>query len=112
MKKKILIVEDEQDIREIIKISLMQDGFQVIEANNGKDAIKLAKEEKPDLITMDIMMPNIDGFQAAKILKEDPQTKDIPIIILSVLSQDTNKLVRGITDYISKPFRPDELVQK
>ena len=112
MKKKILVVDDEQDIREIIRIPLTQDGFQVIEASNGKDAIELAKKEKPDLITMDIMMPRIDGFAAAKIIKEDPQTKDIPIIILSVLSQDKKKFIRGITDYISKPFRPDELVAK
>lgn len=112
MKKKILIVDDEQDIREIIKIPLLQDGFQILEASNGKDAIELAKKEKPDLITLDIMMPNLDGFQVAKIIKEDPQTANIPIIILSVLSQDKEKLIQGIADYISKPFKPDELVTK
>lgn len=112
MKKKILVVDDEQDIREIIKIALAQDGFQVLEADNGKTAIELAKKEKPDLITLDIMMPNIDGFQVAKIIKEDPTTVDIPIIILSVLSQDKNKFMQGIADYISKPFKPDELVTK
>lgn len=112
MKKKILIVDDEQDIREIIKISLLDDGFSVLEAANGKTAIEIAKKEKPDLITMDIMMPEIDGFQAAKIIKEDPLTKDIPIIILSVLSQDKNKYMQGIADYISKPFKPEELSSK
>lgn len=112
MKKKILIVDDEQDIREIIKISLMDDGFRVLEASNGKTAIELARKEKPDLITLDIMMPGIDGFEVAKTIKEGPQTKDIPIIILSVLSQDKNKYLQGIADYISKPFRPDELVEK
>jgi len=71
MKKKILVVDDEKDIREIIKIALEQDGFQVIEADNGKKAIELAKNEKPDLITLDIMMPNIDGFEAAKVIKKN-----------------------------------------
>lgn len=112
MKKKILIVDDEQDIREIIKISLLQDGFQILEASNGEDAIELAKNEKPDLITLDIIMPNIDGFQVAKAIKENPDTADIPIIILSVLSQDKQKFMQGIADYISKPFKPDELVKK
>lgn len=112
MPKKILVVDDEQDIREIIKIALTDAGFQVLEAGDGKTAIELAKKEKPDLITMDIMMPNIDGFEAAKIIKDDPETKDIPIIILSVLAQDKDKYLRGIADYVSKPFRPDELVVK
>jgi len=110
MKKKILVVDDEQDIREIIKLSLIDDGFQVLEAANGKTAIELAKKEKPDLITLDIIMPNMDGFQVAKAIKEDPLIKDIPIIILSVLSQDKKKFTQGIADYISKPFKPDELV--
>ncbi|MDD5004910.1 MAG: response regulator [Candidatus Omnitrophica bacterium] len=112
MKKKILVVDDEQDIREIIKITLTDDGFEVIEAGDGRTAIELAKKEKPDLITMDVIMPNIDGLTAAKIIKEDPETKDIPIVILSVLSQDKNKYVQGISDYISKPFSPEELMSK
>lgn len=112
MKKKILIVDDEKDIREIIKIPLLEDGFQILEASNGKEAIELAQKEKPDLITLDIMMPNIDGFQAAKVIKENPATADIPIIILSVLSQDKKNFMQGIADYISKPFKPDELVKK
>jgi len=112
MPKKILVVDDEQDIREIIKISLAGDGFQVLEASDGKTAIEIARREKPDLITMDIIMPIIDGFQAAKTIKEDPETKDIPIIILSVVAQDKDKYIQGITDYVSKPFKPDELAAK
>ena len=112
MKKKILVIDDEQDIREIIKISLTDSGFQVLEAADGKTAIELARKEKPDLITLDIMMPGIDGFQVAKIIKQDPAIADIPIIILSVLNQDKNKYVQGIVDYISKPFKPEELAAK
>lgn len=112
MAKKILVVDDERDIREIIRISLEDDGYQVLEAADGKTAIELAKREKPDLITLDIIMPNMDGFQVAKIIKEDPATADIPIIILSVLGEDKDKLTQGIADYISKPFKPNELVEK
>jgi CheY-like chemotaxis protein len=112
MPKRILVVDDEKDIREIIKIALSDAGFEVVEAGDGKTAIEMAKSQKPDLITMDIIMPNLDGFEAAKIIKENPETKNIPIIILSVMAQDKDKYIQGITDYISKPFRTDELVIK
>jgi len=109
-KKKILVVDDEKDIREIIKISLVQDGYTVIEAPRGRTAIQLAHEEKPDLITLDVMLPDIDGFEVAKALKEDPKTANIPIVILSVMSEDKKEYRRGIADYISKPFTPESLV--
>jgi len=112
MPKKILIVDDEKDIREIIKIALSDVGFEVIEAGDGKTAIEMAKTQNPDLITMDIIMPKMDGFEAAKIIKDDPQTKHIPVIILSVMAQDKDKYIQGIADYISKPFKTDELVIK
>ena len=110
-RKKILIVDDEKDIREIIKISLVQDGYVVVEAHNGRTAVELAKSEKPDLITLDIMLPDIDGFQVAKEIKENPKTAHIPIIILSVLSEDKKEYRQGIADYLSKPFRPEDLVE-
>jgi len=112
MNKKVLIVDDDQDIREIIKIELTNDGFQVTEASNGKSAVEIAKKEKPDLITLDIMMPGIDGLETAKLLKENPETKDIPIIILSVLAQDKKEYIQGIADYVSKPFKPDDLLSR
>jgi len=109
MKRKVLIIDDEPDIREIVRIYLSDEGYDVIEADNGHDGILKAQELKPDLIVLDIMMPGINGFEVAKHLKDDPNTQDIPIIILSVLAHDS-QYRQGILDYISKPFRQEELV--
>ena len=109
MKRKVLIIDDEPDIREIVRIYLSDEGYDVIEAANGHDGILKAQELKPDLIVLDIMMPGINGFEVAKHLKDDPNTQDIPIIILSVLAHDS-QYRQGIMDYISKPFRQEELV--
>ena len=88
----------------------MQDGYAVLEAPRGRMAIQLAQEEKPDLITLDIMLPDMDGFEVAKALKEDPKTAHIPIVILSVMGEGKKKYRQGIADYISKPFTPENLV--
>jgi CheY-like chemotaxis protein len=109
MKRKILVIDDEPDIREIVRLYLTEEGFEVTEAENGHDGIIKAQNEHPDLIVLDIMMPGINGFEVAKHLKDDPNTKDIPIVILSVLAQDS-QYRHGILDYISKPFRQEELV--
>ena len=109
MKKKILVIDDEADIREIVRLYLIEEGFEVVEAENGQDGILTAQREQPDLIILDIMMPGINGFEVAKHLKDDPNTHDIPIVILSVLAQDS-QYRHGILDYISKPFRQEELV--
>ncbi|MFB3918819.1 MAG: response regulator [Candidatus Velamenicoccus archaeovorus] len=108
-KKKILVIDDEADIREIVRIYLEEEGCEVIEASNGQEGILKAQSEKPDLIVLDIMLPGINGFEVAKHLKDDPNTQDIPVIILSVLAQDS-QYRQGILDYISKPFRQEELV--
>ncbi len=109
MKKKVLVVDDEADIRDIVKLYLTEDGFDVIEAENGQECILKAQKDQPDLIVLDIMMPGINGFEVAKHLKDDPNTKNIPVIILSVLAQDS-QYRQGILDYISKPFRQEELL--
>jgi CheY-like chemotaxis protein len=109
MKKKILVIDDEADIREIVRIYLEEEGCEVIEASNGQEGILKAQAERPDLIVLDIMLPGINGFEVAKHLKDDPNTQDIPVIILSVLAQDS-QYRQGILDYISKPFRQEELV--
>ena len=109
MKKKVLVIDDEPDIREIVRLYLTDEGCAVIEASNGQEGILKAQTEQPDLIILDIMLPGINGFEVAKHLKDDPNTKHIPIIILSVLAQDS-QYRQGILDYISKPFRPEDLV--
>jgi DNA-binding response OmpR family regulator len=110
-RKKILVIDDEMDIREIVRIYLGEAGYDVIEASNGQEGILRAQNEHPDLIVLDIMMPGINGFEVAKHLKDDPNTANIPILILSVLAQDS-QYRHGILDYVSKPFRQDELVTK
>ena len=109
MKRKVLVIDDEADIRDIVRLYLSEEGCDVIEASNGQEGIMKAIAEKPDLIVLDIMMPGINGFEVAKHLKDDPNTKEIPIIILSVLAHDS-QYRQGILDYISKPFRQEELV--
>ena len=109
MSKKILVIDDEADIREIVRLCLSEEGCEVIEAENGQEGILKAQNEKPDLIVLDIMLPGINGFEVAKHLKDDPNTREIPILILSVLAQDS-QYRQGILDYISKPFRQEDLV--
>ena len=115
MKKKdikILLVDDEQDILEIVGYNLTQEGYQVITASNGKEAIFKAKKELPQLIIMDVMMPEMDGLRATMKIRE---TKNIPIIFLSAKTEDNDKimgLTMGGDDYITKPFNPMEVIAR
>lgn len=114
-KGKILIVEDDRDIAEMIEYNLMEEGYKTLSAFNGEDGVKLAKKESPDLIILDIMLPIIDGFEVCRILKKEQITADIPVIILSAKSQETDKIVGlelGADDYITKPFSPRELIAR
>ena len=109
---KILVVDDEQLIREVIKEYLANEKYEVIEASNGEEAIKKALDNDIDLIIMDIMMPKLDGFSASK---EIFKNKNIPIIMLSARGEEYDKLLGfdlGIDDYITKPFSPKELVAR
>lgn len=109
---KILVCDDEELIREVIKEYLKIEGYEVKEASNGLEAIDLIKKEDFDLIIMDIMMPKLDGYQAIKKIKE---TKDIPCLMLSARSEEFDKLLGfelGIDDYVTKPFSPKELVAR
>ena len=108
----ILVVDDEANIRRLISHELISRGYKVIEAASGKEALDLARQSHPDLITMDVVMPDLDGFDTTAVLKTDPITKDIPILIVSVI-EDKSKMYRlGANDYITKPFNIDVLVEK
>ncbi len=114
-KGKILIIEDDRDIVEMVEYNLQDDGYETISALNGEMGIELARRGRPDLIILDIMLPVIDGFDVCKILKNDEKTADIPIIILSAKSQETDKVVGlelGADDYVTKPFSPRELIAR
>ena len=114
--KKILIVDDDSEIRELVDLTLGSNGYQIFHAANGPDAIETARMETPDLIIMDIIMPGtIDGLEATRILKNDPETRDKPIIILSGRGQEIEReegLEAGATDYFTKPFSPLALIKK
>jgi two-component system alkaline phosphatase synthesis response regulator PhoP len=110
---RILAVDDEPHILKLVAFSLKAGGFDVIESSDGLSAIGIAETEQPDLILMDVMMPVIDGFEACRRLKENPETKDIPVVMLTAktqLSEQKAGLDSGATGYICKPFTPKDLV--
>ncbi|MGB2864335.1 MAG: response regulator [Sedimentisphaerales bacterium] len=114
-KRKILIIEDDRDIVEMLDYNLKEEGYETISALNGEQGITLAGKERPDLIILDIMLPIIDGFEVCRILKNDDRVAHIPIIILSAKSQETDKVVGlelGADDYVTKPFSPRELIAR
>lgn len=112
---KILIVDDEEDILQFLSYNLQKEGYDVITATNGADAIKLAKKEKPDLIVLDIMMPVMDGMETCKELREMPETKDKLIVFLTARSEDYSQIAgfeNGADDYITKPIKPKLFISR
>jgi CheY-like chemotaxis protein len=112
--KTTLIVDDEKLILISTRIVLESVGYQVLTASNGEEAIQKARSDHPGLILLDIMMPGIDGWETLSRLKEDPETKDIPVVIFTAREHTRGrKLARemGAVDYFQKPFEPDELIQ-
>jgi Response regulators consisting of a CheY-like receiver domain and a winged-helix DNA-binding domain len=112
---RILIAEDEKDIRELIAFTLRFAGFDVLLATNGVEAVEVAEAERPDLVILDVRMPRMSGYEACRRLKENPQTASLPIVFLSAKGQDSEiqqGLESGAEEYILKPFAPDELIQQ
>jgi two-component system, OmpR family, alkaline phosphatase synthesis response regulator PhoP len=112
---KILVVDDEVYILHILDFSLGAEGFEVITANNGELAIEKAKQEKPDLIVLDIMMPVVDGYETCRRLKRESETKNIPVVLLTAKGRDVDKRLGyevGAVDYIVKPFSPNRLIER
>jgi two-component system alkaline phosphatase synthesis response regulator PhoP len=112
---KILIAEDERDIRDLVAFTLRFAGHEVFAASNGEEAVELAPRVNPDLILMDVRMPRMTGYEACKILKADPDLKDIPVVFLSAKGQE-NEIQQGLDsgaeDYLLKPFAPDQLTSR
>lgn len=110
---KILVVDDEKDVSDLITFNLNREGIECVVAATGTDAVHLAKRETPDIIVLDIMLPGLDGFEVFKELRLDSRTKDIPVLMLSAkgqLDDIINGLELGADDYLTKPFSPKELV--
>ena len=112
---KILIAEDERDIRDLIIFTLRYANFDVVAASNGEEAVTLAKQELPDLILMDVRMPRMTGYEACAAIKLEPGLKNIPVIFLSAKGQDAEiqaGLQAGAVEYMLKPFAPDQLTAR
>lgn len=115
MKKRILVVEDQEDNRQILRDLLANAGFDMIEAENGEDGVAAAEANKPDLILMDIQLPLLDGYEATRRIKSNPDLKRIPIIVVTsyALSGDEEKArLAGCDAYVAKPFSPRQLLAK
>lgn len=112
MDKRILIVDDEKNIRDIIIYNLKKEGYQILQAADGEEGVRLAMEEEPDLILLDIMMPKMDGYEACKKIRE---TKNTPIIMLTARAEEVDKVLGlefGADDYVTKPFGVRELMAR
>jgi DNA-binding response OmpR family regulator len=112
---KILVAEDERDIRDLITFTLDFAGFEVISAVDGEEALKLARQDIPDLILMDVRMPRMTGYEACIAMKADAKLKAVPVVFLSAKGQDSEietGLQAGAVDYLLKPFVPDQLTAR
>jgi CheY-like chemotaxis protein len=112
---KILIAEDERDIRDLVAFTLRFAGHEVFSASNGEEAVEMAPKINPDLILMDVRMPRMTGYEACKAMKADPDLKDIPVVFLTARGQDTEiqqGLEVGAEEYLLKPFAPDHLTSR
>ncbi|HET9144483.1 MAG TPA: response regulator [Sphingomicrobium sp.] len=115
MKKRVLVVEDHEDNRQILRDLLGSAGFEIIEAENGEEAVALAETSRPDVILMDIQLPVLDGYEATRRIKANPSLRSIPVIVVTsyALSGDEEKArLAGCDDYVSKPFSPRDLLAK
>jgi phosphate regulon transcriptional regulator PhoB len=110
---KVAIIEDEADILEVIEYNLIREGFQVCQATDGVTALRMVQKETPDLVLLDLMLPKVDGLEVCRQLKADPQTRSIPIIMVTAKGEESDIVLGlgiGADDYVTKPFSPNELV--
>lgn len=114
MAKKILFVDDERDLAETGQILLSEEGYNVELAFDGLSAVEKVYEERPDLVVLDITLPEMDGYQVCRVLKNDPQYSDIPIIMLTARTQRSDEFrgkETGADEYMTKPYSPMELIE-
>ena len=115
MRKKVLVVEDDTEMVDLLRFNLQKAGFAIATATDGIEALKKVRSLAPDLILLDLMLPELDGFSVCEILRRDPETASIPIIMLTALSNELARmtgLASGANDYFSKPFSPRQLVSR
>ena len=114
-RQKILVVEDEDDLRELLRFNLAREGYQVLSVGTGEDAVRTARAQEPDLVLLDLMLPGMDGLEVCKLLKGDPRTKHVPVVMLTAKGEEADivtGLEVGADDYITKPFSPKVVVAR
>jgi two-component system alkaline phosphatase synthesis response regulator PhoP len=112
---RVLVVEDEQDVAELLRYHLTKEGYDVVVAPNGQDAVKRARDVRPELILLDIMVPQLNGWEVCRRLKADPETRAVPVIMVTGRVEEGDKVLGfelGADDYVTKPFSPRELVAR
>ena len=113
-KKRILCIEDDEDMVDLIRLILTRRGFEVFGANRGASGLEIIRKEKPDLVLLDLMMPEMDGWEVYQQIKSDEATKNIPVIVVTAKAQSIDRVlglhIAKVDDYISKPFSPQELL--
>ncbi len=115
MRRRILVVDDEPDLVELVSFNLKAEGYEVITAANGMEALNQARAALPDLIVLDLMMPELDGLSVCEILRRLPSTAPIPVIMLTAWKSELTRIIgldTGAEDYITKPFSPRDLVNR
>lgn len=113
--KTILIVDDESHIRRLIEFTLKKGGYKMLVATNGREAVEIATSSSPNLIIMDVLMPEMDGIEALDLLKQDEKTSSIPVILLTGIGQSTTRQEveeKGTATYLAKPFSPNKLLRE
>src|SRR5439155_7322577 len=112
---RVLLVEDEQDVAELIRYNLAKEGYDVVVTANGADALRLARERQPDVVLLDIMVPQLNGWEVCRRLKKDPELSAIPVIMVTGRVEEGDKVLGfevGADDYVTKPFSPRELIAR
>lgn len=114
-KEHILVVDDEEDILELVRYNLVKEGYRVTTVASGEEALKSARSALPDIILLDLMLPGVDGLEVCRVLKQDPKTRHVPIIMLSAKGEEADivtGLELGAADYVTKPFSPRVLLAR
>ena len=113
--KHVVCIEDEPEMIDLVRLILGRKGFHVIGANGGVEGIEAVRREKPDLVLLDLMMPDMDGWEVYQQMKADPQLRDIPVVVVTAKAQSIDKVlglhIAKVDDYITKPFGPQELLE-
>lgn len=113
MPKKILAVDDERHIVRLVQVNLERQGYEVVTAFDGKEALEKIASENPDLVVLDVMMPYMDGFEVLQTIRKNPETRELPVIMLTAKAQDADVFrgwQQGVDCYLTKPFNPMELI--